>query len=57
MIKLNRIILMLALIACAPTVKIAPSSEPIVVNLNINIEHKIRIEKELDKALENKSIF
>lgn len=55
--QLKHIILILSIISCTPTVKVAPSKEPIVVNLNINIEHKIKIEKELDKALENKTIF
>jgi hypothetical protein len=55
--KYSFMILLFTLLGCSPTVKLAPSGEPIVVNLNINIEHKIKIERELDKALENKSIF
>ena len=51
------IMLVLALFACSPTVKLAPSDKPIEVNLNIKIEHKIKIERELDKALQNSSIF
>lgn len=36
--------------ACTPTVQVAPPSEPITINLNVKIEHEIRIkvEKELE---------
>jgi len=51
-----RTILMLAmfpavLAACNPTVTIAPSDKPITINMNIKIEHEIRIK--VDKELEN----
>ncbi len=38
-------------VGCSPTVKIEAPTEPIVINLNINIEHKIKvqIDKELDE--------
>jgi hypothetical protein len=38
-----------ALAACTPTVKVA-TDEPITINLNINIQHEIRVkvERELD---------
>lgn len=38
-----------ALVACTPTVKVA-TDEPITINLNINIQHEIRVkvERELD---------
>ena len=38
-------------IACTPTVEIAPPKEPIVINLNVKIEHEIRVK--VDKDLEN----
>jgi len=36
--------------ACTPTVQVAMPTEPITINLNVRIEHEIRIkvEKELD---------
>jgi hypothetical protein len=36
--------------ACTPTVQVAMPTEPITINLNVRIEHEIRVkvEKELD---------
>jgi hypothetical protein len=36
--------------ACTPTVQVAMPTEPITINLNVRIEHEIRIkvERELD---------
>ena len=44
------IILGVFLMACTPTVKVEAPSEPITINLNVKIEHEIRIkvDKELD---------
>jgi len=44
------IILGAFLMACTPTVKVEAPSEPITINLNVKIEHEIRIkvDKELD---------
>lgn len=38
------------LLACTPTVQVAMPSEPITINLNVRIEHEIRVrvESELD---------
>lgn len=49
--------ILLCLLGCGPTISIAPPSEPIVMNLNIKIEHKLKIEHEVDKAIKDKSIF
>ena len=38
-------------IGCTPTVEVAPPEEPIVINLNVKIEHEIRVK--VDKDLEN----
>lgn len=46
--------------ACTPTVAVKAPSEPITVNLNVKIEHEIRIkvDKELDNLFDDKeSIF
>ncbi|MGI2169353.1 YnbE family lipoprotein [Shewanella sp. MF05960] len=44
---------------CTPTVKIEPPDKPIVINLNVKIEHEIRIkvDKELDTLIENDELF
>ncbi|MGL6123798.1 MAG: YnbE family lipoprotein [Shewanella sp.] len=44
---------------CAPTVKIEPPDKPIVINLNVKIEHEIRIklDKELDQLLSDDKLF
>ena len=38
-------------LGCAPTVRVAPPEEPIVINMNIKIEHEIKVK--VDKDLEN----
>lgn len=42
---------------CSPTVQVAPPDKPIVINLNVKIEHEIRVkvEKELDNVLSPES--
>lgn len=45
------LVLMLAgFTACTPTVRVAPPEEPITINLNVRIEHdiRVRVEEELD---------
>ena len=37
--------------ACTPTVKVAPPDKPITINLNVKIEHEIRVK--VEKELEN----
>lgn len=39
------------LISCSPTVKVEAPSEPITINLNVKIEHEIRVK--VDKELED----
>ena len=48
---------LLVLVACSPTVKVAPPDEPITINLNVKIEHEIRakVEKELDSVINRES--
>ncbi|MEI6860366.1 MAG: YnbE family lipoprotein [Shewanella sp.] len=56
---ISAIIALLALTGCTPTVKIEPPDKPIVINLNVKIEHeiKIKIDKELDELLTNDELF
>jgi hypothetical protein len=45
------------LAGCAPTVKIQPPDKPIVINLNVKIEHevRVRVEKDVDDLLQKDS--
>ena len=51
--------LSLLLTGCAPTVKLAAPDKPIVINLNVKIEHEIRVkvDKELDQAFSDGELF
>ncbi|MCZ6500950.1 MAG: YnbE family lipoprotein [Gammaproteobacteria bacterium] len=42
---------------CTPTIQVAVPSEPIEINLNVKIEHRIRIEvsKDLEELFEDES--
>ena len=44
-------------VACTPTIKIEAPSQPIEINLNVKIEHEIRIrvEKDLEELFEEES--
>ncbi|MFT6978357.1 MAG: hypothetical protein ACJAZA_002095 [Shewanella psychromarinicola] len=59
LVSLSTIMASLWLSACTPTVKIEPPDKPIVINLNVKIEHeiKIKVEKELNNLLENDELF
>jgi hypothetical protein len=45
------------LTACQPTVRVEGPKEPITINLNVKIEHEVRIkvDKELDTLFEKDS--
>lgn len=46
--------------ACSPTVKMEAPDKPIEINMNVKIEHEIRVkvEKDIEQMLEeNKDIF
>jgi hypothetical protein len=51
------IFLMVLTPACSPTVRVEASDKPITINLNVKIEHEIRVkvDKELDSVLSNDS--
>jgi hypothetical protein len=45
---------------CTPTVKVEAPDKPIEINMNVNIEHrvKVEIERDVQKAIKNnKEIF
>lgn len=53
-------LLLPALAACTPTVAVKPPEEPITINLNVKIEHEIRVkvDRELDDLFtENSELF
>lgn len=63
-IELKRIGFVIAVVlfgsACTPQVSVMAPSEPITINLNIKIEHEVRVkvDKELDNVFsENKELF
>jgi hypothetical protein len=48
---------LLFLVACTPTVAVKAPEEPITINLNVKIEHEIRVkvDKELDALFDKDS--
>ncbi len=53
-------IVAIPVMACSPTVKVQAPDKPIEINLNVNIEHRIKveIEKDVKKAItSNPNIF
>lgn len=58
--KINLIMMLALLAACSPTVKVEAPDKPIVVDLNVKIEHtvKVKIDRELESAMKkNDDIF
>ncbi len=54
------VMLSMALVAgCTPTVKVEAPDKPITINLNVKIEHDIRVklDRELDTLFNEKSDF
>lgn len=45
----------IGVIACSPTVKVEAPEKPITINLNVKIEHEVRvkIEKDVENLLKN----
>ena len=48
--NLLTVLLLFAFVGCNPTVKVEAPDEPIEINLNVKIEHEIRVQ--VDKELE-----
>ena len=44
---------------CTPKIQLEAPKEPIVINMNIKIEHevRVRVDKDLDDLIEDKDIF
>lgn len=51
------VVLLLIVSACAPTVKLESPDKPITINLNVKVEHEIRvkIDKDLDDLISTDS--
>lgn len=49
--------LMMAICACTPRVEVAAPEKPITINLNVKIDHEIRlkVDKDLDEVLSKDS--
>lgn len=50
----------LLVVACTPTVQVQAPDKPIEINMNINIDHRIKVEveKDLEKTMKhNADIF
>lgn len=45
------------LAACQPTVKVEAPDKPIVINMNVNISHEVRVkvDRDLDNRIFNKN--
>jgi len=57
---LSLIVISAILGGCAPTVKVEAPDKPITINLNVKIEHEIRIkvDRELDQLIsQEKGLF
>ena len=49
--KFHLIVLSCLIVGCSPTVKVEAPEKPIEINLNVKIEHEIRLQ--VDKDLED----
>jgi hypothetical protein len=49
----------LLLAACQPTVRVEAPKDPIVINLNVKIEQEVRVkvERDVDELLQDESLF
>lgn len=49
------VLLLPFLVACTPTVQVQAPDKPIEINMNVNIEHRIKveIEKDVKQAIQN----
>jgi len=47
------------LAGCSPKVQVEAPKEPIVINMNVKIEHEIRVkvDKDLDELFKNEDLF
>lgn len=50
---ISNIVFLLVIVACTPTVKLEPPEKPITINLNVKVEHEIRVkvDRDLDELI------
>ena len=50
-------VLLLVVVACAPTVKLEAPEKPITINLNVKVDHEIRVkvDRDLDELISKES--
>jgi len=55
---LTAAVLAILLAGCTPTVRLA-ADDPITINMNINIQHdiRVRVERELDDLFDEEGVF
>ena len=58
MYRLMLPLVLMSLLACTPTVKVA-TDEPITINLNVNIKHEIlvKVDEDLDDLFDDDELF
>ena len=51
--------ILLPLLACSPKVELQAPKEPITVNLNVKIDHevRVRVERDLEKVIADSDLF
>ncbi|MEZ5904376.1 MAG: YnbE family lipoprotein [Geminicoccaceae bacterium] len=59
MVSCAAVSLLILLQGCQPTVQLEAPKEPIVINLNVKIEQevRVRVERDLDELLEDPELF
>lgn len=60
MVRLHGVVFLvttLAVVACTPRVEVAAPEKPITINLNVKIDHEIRlkVDKDLEQVFSDKS--
>ncbi len=57
-VAMTAVMLATVLVGCTPTVRLA-SDDPITINMNINIQHdiRVRVERELDELFDEEGVF
>ncbi|MCO6430403.1 MAG: YnbE family lipoprotein [Deltaproteobacteria bacterium] len=50
------ILMVFSLAACTPRVELAPPNEPVTINLNVKIDHEVRVkvDRDLDELFDDK---
>ena len=54
---ISTLVLLLAVVACTPSVKLEAPEKPITINLNVKVDHEIRVkvDRDLDELISKES--